>query len=420
MKDWKRIFAIIWTGQLFSTLSSAVVGYSVVFWLSIKTGSAEILAYSTIAAMLPQLVLGLFTGVFIDRWDRKRTMIIADLFIAACSAVIAVLFYLGKVELIHIYILLALRSAGSAFHVPAMQASVPLLAPESELMRVAGVNQVINSISTIAGPAFAALLISAFSMTYVLMFDVLGAVIGCASLLLVDIPNPIRKEGAHTPDLLREMKEGFKEIYDNRGLLWLSIFVILANFFIMPVAVLFPLMTINHFAGGTWQMSVVEIGWGLGMLLGGGLMGISRVRINNIILINTSYMVLGILFVLSGILSEEGFVLFVILTFLAGISGAAYNAAFTVVLQTSVASGALGRVFSLFGSITLLPAMFGILQTGVIADSIGITNAFIIAGVVLTIIGIVSFFNGPIKSFITVNGIRSKGTGERNINARSQ
>ena len=92
MSNWKKVFAIIWTGQLFSTLGSAIVGYAVVFWLSLETRSAEVLALATIATLLPQLVLGTFTGVLIDRWDRRRTMIAADLFIAVCSAKMGVLF----------------------------------------------------------------------------------------------------------------------------------------------------------------------------------------------------------------------------------------------------------------------------------------------------------------------------------------
>ena len=74
-ENWKRTFAIIWSGQLFSTLSSSVVGFAVIFWLSIQTGSAEILALSTIATLLPQLLLGLFTGVYVDRWDRRKTYV---------------------------------------------------------------------------------------------------------------------------------------------------------------------------------------------------------------------------------------------------------------------------------------------------------------------------------------------------------
>ena len=116
------------------------------------TKSAEVLAFAAIAAMLPQSVLGLFTGIFIDRWKRKRVMILADSFIAFCTLILAVLFYLDIAKIEHIYIMLALRSVGSAFHMPAMQASVPLLAPKSELIRIAGINQIIQSACNIAGP----------------------------------------------------------------------------------------------------------------------------------------------------------------------------------------------------------------------------------------------------------------------------
>ena len=400
MDNWKKRFAIVWTGQLFSTLSSAVVGYSVVFWLSIETGSAQVLAYATIAALMPQLLLGLFTGVLIDRWDRKRIMIVADIFIAACSAVIAVMFYFDRVNLVHIYVLLALRSVGSAFHVPALQASVPLLVPESQLMRIAGLNQVIHSVGAIAGPALAALLINAFTMTYVLLFDVAGAFIAVASFLLIRIPNPQKTEDARASGYFREMLAGLREIYGKPGLLWLFVFVILATLFIMPVSVLFPLMTLNHFSGGTTQMSIVEVAWGGGMLLGGALMGIMKPKINKVVLINAMYLWLGLTFALQGILPSSGFLLFVALTFIGGISGAVYSGAFTVVMQTTVEPSALGRVFSIYGSVTLLPAMIGLLQTGLIADRIGITNAFIISGLAIAFLGGISFFVPAIRQMI--------------------
>ena len=89
-------------------------------WLSINTGSAEILAYAAIASFLPQSLLGPFAGVYIDRWDRKLTMIVADGFIAFCTLIIAILFYLDLADLWYIIVLLTLRSIGSAFHMPAM------------------------------------------------------------------------------------------------------------------------------------------------------------------------------------------------------------------------------------------------------------------------------------------------------------
>jgi len=121
---------------------------------------------------LPQALLGAFAGVYVDRWNRKWTMIGADSFVALCSGIIALLFYLDIVELWHIYILLALRSIGGSFHSPAMKSSIPLLAPEKELTRIAGINQAIQSICNIGGPALGAVLLLAFEYEY-------SHVIGC-------------------------------------------------------------------------------------------------------------------------------------------------------------------------------------------------------------------------------------------------
>lgn len=69
--NWKRKFIIIWTGQLFSILSSSIAQFAMVLWIGMETGSAEVLAYATIAGLLPQIVLGPVAGVFVDRWNRK-------------------------------------------------------------------------------------------------------------------------------------------------------------------------------------------------------------------------------------------------------------------------------------------------------------------------------------------------------------
>ncbi len=411
MQDWKRVFTIIFTGQLFSTLSSYVVAYAVIFWLSVETRSAEVLAYATIAALLPQMVLGLFTGVFVDRWNRKRTMIFADLFIAFFTLVLASLFWITEPKIFFVYLLLMIRSAGMAFHVPAMQASVPLLAPQEKLMKIAGINNMIHSVSTIASPALAALLISLFKLQWILLIDVAGAVIAVATLLLVHIPDPERKEEVK-PHLWRELLEGLKEIYSKPGLLWLFILAITAMVFIMPVSALFPLMTLEHFQGTTYMMSIVEIAWGIGMLIGGAIIGHKRLNNFKVVLINLTYLVLGLTFVFSGILPPSGFAWFAGVTAIGGISMTLYSGSFTVIVQTMVEPAALGRVFSLYSSITLLPSMIGLLATGFIADSIGIGNAFIIAGTGIALMGISAFMIPPIRQMVKAE-IRQEAIGSR-------
>ncbi|RHU22914.1 MFS transporter [Parabacteroides sp. TM07-1AC] len=397
MNNWKKVFAIIWTGQFFSILTSSIVNFAIILWLSFETKSAEVLAFAAIAAMLPQSVLGLFAGIFVDRWKRKRVMIMADSFIAFCTLILAFLFYLDVAKLGHVYILLALRSVGSAFHMPAMQASVPLLAPKSELIRIAGINQIIQSACNIAGPALAALFISFMEMTNILLLDVIGAALACTSLLFVKIPDPENEERSQKVQLLKEAKEAYTEVRAQNGLSWLFVLSILATFFIMPVGVLFPLMTLNHYSGNAYQISLVEAAWGIGALLGGAFLGIKKFRLNEISLINWMYILLGITFLLSGVLPVSGYPLFVGLTAVGGISGSLYMASFTTVMQTRINPVVMGRVFSFYMSVSLLPSMIGLLSTGFLADNIGIGNTFIIGGVLVGMIGLVSFFVPSIR-----------------------
>lgn len=387
MTSWKKKFIIIWTGQLFSILSSSIAQFSIVLWISLKTGSAEVLSFATIAALLPQALLGPFAGVFVDRWSRKWTMIGADSFVALCSGAIALLFYLDVIELWQIYLLLMLRSVGGAFHAPAMKSSVPLLAPVGELTRIAGINQAIQSICNIGGPALGAILLLTFDMSLVMLLDVIGAFIACTTLLFVSIPNPER-EGASAKSVLYDMREGFRVIMRNRGISWVMVTEVLATFFVLPIVALMPLMTLKNFSGTAYQVSLVEALFGAGMLVGGTALGVWNPKIRRVLLIALSYALLGVALALCGVLPSSGFVIFAILTMVQGIVVPFFSGPFTSLLQTQFEPAYLGRVFSLFDSVSLLPSIVGLFITGFVADSLGIANIFVYCGIAIVLTAI--------------------------------
>lgn len=392
--NWKRTFAIIWGGQFFSILTSSLVNFAIIIWLSLETGSAEMLAWAAIAGILPQTLIGPFTGALIDRWDRKRIMMFADSFIALCTLILAILFWRDIAQVWHIFGLLGLRSIGSAFHMPAMQASVPLLAPTDQLTRIAGVNQIIASVSQIAGPALGAMLITIWDIEYVLLFDVIGALLAVTSLFFVHIPNPEKEEGVER-DILKEMKEGAMIILRNRGLSLVFLYSILVVFFLVPISVLFPLMTLEYFKGTEFQAGIIEAIWSVGALAGGAIMGAKVYKVNRVALVNWMYLLCGLTFFLSGILSPDGFVWFAVLTAVGGVSGAVYNSAFTGLVQTKIDPTALGRVFSMFFTISLIPAMLGLIGIGFLADGLGLTTSFILSGAIIIVIGVAAFLTPP-------------------------
>ncbi len=392
MKNWKRTFAVIWTGQFFSIMTSAVVGYAAVFWLSLETRSTAVLAIATIAMLLPQAIVGLFSGALIDRWNRKLVMIISDSLIAFFSLILALLFFSGYAKIELIYLILALRSLGNAFHTPAMQASVPLLAPEDKITKISGFNQVINSVSNIAGPAIGALLIANANMGVILLLDTAGAVIACTALLFVHIPNPEKKSIINKTHILTDIKEGFSIIYQNKGISYLFLFSMLFNVIVMPVSVIFPLITVEFFHGGAYEMSLVEVFWGIGLILGGALIGMKKININEVNIVNGSYVLSGIIFFLMGILSPEALILFAILTAVSAMTYSIHTSVFTALLQKNIAPEALGRIFSLYFSFSVLPSMIGLTTASIFASKIGLMQTMIIAGISIVIIGVSAMF----------------------------
>ncbi len=390
--NWFKTYIYIWTGQFVSLLTSSAVNFAVIVWLSLYYKSAEVLAFAGIAGLLPQAVIGPFAGVFIDRWDRKKVMIFADAFIALCTLAMTFILKEDGGDLFLIYLLLGCRSIGSAFHSPAMQAVAPLIVPEDKLLRVSGINQMLQSVSSIAGPALGTLAITYFSISQVLYLDVIGAIAAIISLFFVTIPHLAVESKATVAAVWNDLKAGIQAIYRNKGLSLLFLYAMIATFCIMPVAIMFPLLTIGHYGGDKWEMSVIEIVWGIGMLVGGSVLGLVRVSVSKIILVNAMHIILGLTFACSGWFPSSWFIGFVLLTTLGGISMSIFSAAFMTIIQEEVQPQMLGRVFSLYFSIAILPSAIGLLFTGFIADAIGVANAFVIAGWIVALIGVVSFF----------------------------
>src|SRR5690606_29730680 len=117
---------------------------------------------------------------------------------------------------------------------------------------------------------------------------------------------------------------------------------------------------------------IIEVAWGVGMLVGGGVLGIFKPSISKVIILNCMHLLLGIELAYSGLLPANGFTPFVVLTTIGGLAASIFSASFTTIVQEKVDPTLLGRVFSMYFSLALLPSMVGLLGTGYIADSIGI------------------------------------------------
>ena len=129
-KNWKSAFFPFWLSQMLSILGSMLVQFTLIWWLTERTGSAAVLATATLFGMLPELLIQPFAGAIVDRINRKTVIIVADSVIAAATVGLAAMFMFDRVDIPLIYAIMALRGVGSAFHFPAEQASVAMMVPK--------------------------------------------------------------------------------------------------------------------------------------------------------------------------------------------------------------------------------------------------------------------------------------------------
>lgn len=387
--SWKRKFFAIYTGQFFSLLSSAAVQFGIIWWLTDTTGGSPlVLTLAGLAGFLPQALLGPLAGTIIDRYSRKIMMILSDMTVASVTFALFISMYFFDPSIQLVILVLILRSIATAFHMPAMQASIPLMAPEEHLTKVAGWGQTVSSISNIVGPAVGLSLLAASSIEWVLLLDVFGAVIASSILLFIHIPKVKIKETTDTSSIFAEMKEGYNVLVKHPVLLRLTFVMTVVAVLYIPLGTYFPLITRNHFERGVVEAGIVEMVFAVGLIVGGSLLGILGDRFDKTKTMATGMILMGIALVISGLLSPPFFYAFVVLAGLVGLAGPLFSGPFYAFIQTEVDLQLLGRVFGFVTSLSLLAVPIGYLVAGVLIKLVGVAALFSIIGVLITINGV--------------------------------
>ncbi len=389
-----RRFFIIWSAQASSLVGSALVQFAIVWWLTLETGSATVLAFAMMMVMLPQIVIGPFAGALVDRWNRRHVMIYADGGIALATIALMALFASGLVEVWHIYVFAFIRSAGGAFHWPAMTASTSLMVPKKHLARVAGLNQAVQGAVSIAAPALGAILILVLPMWQVLSFDILTAAIAIAPLLFMKIPQP-----APAPDgesgkrsVLGDMRDGLRFIRSWEGAMAILVMAMAINLLVAPAVSLIPMLVKFYFGGGVVEFAAIEVAFGLSLILGGIGLGIWGGFKSKVFTTLVSGALSGLGLILTGLAPPEAFYLALAGMFFAGLMSAIMNGSLLAVLQSSVPADKQGRVFGILGSLSVAAAPFGLAVAGPVSDLIGVHVWFVIAGLGLSVTMVVGFF----------------------------
>lgn len=389
-KFWKKKYFTMLAGQSVSLITSGILQMSIIFYLTAKTNSAMVLSIATLMGFLPQAVIGPFAGTFVDRHSRKGVMIGADLMIAATGGFLAVVSVFMELPIWLIMLVLFVRSIGNAFHSPASSAVTPLMVPQDQLTKCAGYNQTMQAAVSLISPAAAAFLYSVWSLSTIILLDIIGAVLACSVVAVLSIPNPPICPGESQNSFFRDMKEGYFELKKNKGLFALLWIGTAYMFFFMPISALYPLMSMGYFRGTPTHASIAEIAFAGGMLAGGILLSVWGGFKNRIFSIGLSVLVMGVSIAISGLLPTNAFFIFVICCTVMGLTSPFYGVQ-NALFQEQLPPEYLGRVFSLLGSVMSFAMPLGLLCSGIFAELIGVEKWFLLCGIGIIAVAVLVF-----------------------------
>ena len=415
-----RVFAIVWAGQFVSLIGSGLTGFALGVWVYLSTGSVTQFSMILLATIIPGIIMSPFAGALVDRWDRRKAMILSDSGAAVSTLAIAVLLITNQLEIYHIYIAMAVSSTFSSFQWPAYTAATTLLVPKKHLGRAAGMVQTAEAVALIVSPALAGILLVTVKIWGVIFIDFATFLFALGTLLVVQFPHPeVTTEGkAGKSSLLKEAGYGWHYITARRGLFSLLIFFAVTNFLSGFANVLYVPLLLS-FTSPVVLGSLSSIG-GLGMLTGGVIMSVwggPKKRIQGIIGFS---LLTGAMVALGGL--RPSILLLGIVFFTALFTVPIINGCSQAIWQVKTAPDVQGRVFAVRRMIAMSVTPLSYIAAGPLADRVfeplmafngpladsigeiigvgpgrGIGLLFIIVGVLTVVITLVSYMYPPLR-----------------------
>lgn len=273
-----RSFMALWFGQTVSFVGDYFQWLAIPILVERMTGSSLLVGLAVISNALPMLVLGPVAGVFVDRWDRKRTMIVADvlrgLLVLLCLVV-------RTPDQVWIYYVVGfLMSCVSRFFFPSQNAVLPLIVPErDDLLAANGLMQIVQTLGLLIGPALAGFSIGLWGEQVAFVVNSLTFFVSAVAILTMTVPRTtlgrrvVEGVGGELSAVWAELREGVVYLFGNRVMVGVLLCMGVVQLGVGAINVLWVPFMQRTFGLGPEGLGAVDAAQGVGMLLGGVALG---------------------------------------------------------------------------------------------------------------------------------------------------
>jgi len=383
-QNWKKDIVLFLTSQTMSLFGSSLVQYAIMWYITLETQSGVMMTIFIICGFVPTFFLSPFAGVWADRYNRKVIIILSDTIIATVTLIMAIVFIMGYKEFWLLFVISAIRGLGSAVQMPTVSAFIPQIVPEDKLMRVNGISTSIQSMIMVISPIASGALLTMASIELIFFIDVFTAAVGVLTLLFfLRVPPHAKALEKQKVSYYTDLRDGFHYIKNHAYVRKFFIFCGLFFILVSPVAFLTPLQVARSFGDDVWRLTMIEITFSAGMIIGGIIMaswGGFRNKIHTMVL---ACLIMGAGTVALGIIPM--FWLYNVVMAAVGLAMPMMNTPSTVLLQQKVEEEFLGRVFGVLSMISSSMMPLGMLIFGPLSDYIKIEWMLIGTGILMIV-----------------------------------
>lgn len=383
-----RNFGLLWAGQVVSNFGDRFTYMAVVATIVFNEGGSAMEAGGIfIAWSLPALIFGPIAGVFVDRYNKKRIMILCDILRAGIVFLLPFAY-----SIIQIYVLMFLVSSVSRFFYPARNAMIPQLVEKGQLLVANSLSQSTYEFSAIAGFAIGGMLVGIMGPNNVFYLDVATYFVSAITIYFiafVPIGKKLEDAGNALSRIKMELLEGLVYSYrEKRVFFILSIFSITMLFF-GGINILWLMLIRDVMGLGIEGMGVLESDFGAGMLIGTFMVGLFGYRFKNKLLILSGIFFSSLAFLFIGV--APNIIMVLIFAFISGFFISFINIPCITVLQKVAPSDMLGRVFSVLGTLTETACVMSMAVIGLLAEIIEVQTLIIGISIILLVVSAAAY-----------------------------
>ncbi len=404
-------FRRLWCGQTISQVGDGLTSLALLIMINQITGTTTALATMMVVIALPQLIFGMLAGVYIDRWDRKRIMIVSD--VLRGLLVLGFILVRRPQDVWIFYLLGFLQAAVGTFFDPAKSALIPTMVERDALLAANGLSQTTRVITGVVGSALAGVLVGAMHGAWgAFTLDALSFFVSAFFISRILLPKvgPASQSAGAAPrigprQVWEQLLEGLRYLFGSRLLVGVMVTLAVTMLGIGAVNVLIVPFLINTLQVPTMALGVIDTAQVIGMIIGGASLTLLASRLKSTRIIIFGVFLLGLFVELFGAAGNIWVALAAL--FLVGLALAPVQASLATLLQATIPDDKRGRANSTMNTVITLASVVSMASAGLLGDRLGVRYVFYLSGGITALAGILAamLMRAPQSPALVAKGI---------------